>query len=298
MRNFIFAMLAIILSSPISCTCIGDAVEVPPAHMGKLRTEDGLSEKLYLPGQFRLEGGCFICDKLVIAQTTDIQFEEKMELFMPKDKLTLTFDLRGLASVEANEEVAKMIFERIPAKQTDDSNISRISTSKVYGIYAQNVLRTAARNIVARNTIDEVLLNREAISASILEAVATELAKSPIKIKSLGLAAVDPPKVIKDAQIKAKKREVALKTAEADKAVALKEAEKDLEVAKKQQAIDLIEAETRSKVARAEAAGTTNAWFRRKELEVMALFAKSSNAKFVVPLEAVKNPGLFLGLSK
>lgn len=61
---------------------------------------------------------------------------------------------------------------------------------------------------------------------------------SPITISRFELADVQPPDIIVSAQLEAKKREVAIQTANANAAVALVEAEKDLEIAKKRRLVE------------------------------------------------------------
>ena len=56
MKTKLFGTLAALMIATTALSGCGTAVEVPPAHVGKLSTESGLQEGIIHPSKFRLEG--------------------------------------------------------------------------------------------------------------------------------------------------------------------------------------------------------------------------------------------------
>ena len=97
------------------------------------------------------------------------------------------------------------------------------------------------------------------------------------------------------AQEAAKEREVAIQTAEAQKAVQLKEAEAAFEVAQKQQEIDLLEAETQVLVEEKLSTAVNERFIAQRGLRILEDMATNPNKVFILPTEAFKRPDIMIG---
>lgn len=86
--------ICITLFALLSLVGCGHQVQVPPAHVGKVMGRNGYREGTIATSKFRLDTCFAYCNKLVILDVSDIPIKERMELFMPKDKLNMTFDIR------------------------------------------------------------------------------------------------------------------------------------------------------------------------------------------------------------
>ena len=279
-------------------TGCGELVEVPPAHVGKILTKSGYQKGLKSPSRFRLPYDFLNPPKLVLAEVSDHGIKEEMKVFMPKDNLNLTFDVRGTFSITSAEAEIESIFDRlVPSQGGAGATVRGIGFQQVYQTYAQQVVRKRSREVVAEYTIQQVLESRETISEKLLAAVRKDLKNTPISVSVFGLAEVQPPLVIINAQEAAKKREIEIQQAEADKLVKLTEADAALEVAKKQQQVDLTEAETQVLVNNKLAEGVTQAFVTQRALKVLEIMAASDNKIFLVPNEALTNPALLMGIT-
>lgn len=275
----------------------GAVVEVPPAHKGKVLTSTGYQKGIKSPSTFRLPYEWLTNPKLVIAEISDQGKEEKMEVFMPEDNLVLRFDIRGTFSVSNDPDKLDAIFDRLTSKQDGkNSKTLRIDFDDVYSTYATQVIRTRAREVLTRYKIEHVLKNMQIVSKELQDAIVADLKNTPITASMLALANVQPPDVIMKAQEKAAEREIAIQQAEADKLVKLKEAEANLEVARKQQEVELIEAETQVLVDKKLAEGVSEAWMRQRGLSVLEKMAAGDNKVIFIPMEALSNPAIMMGL--
>ena len=146
---------------------------------------------------------------------------------------------------------------------------------------------------MADHTIQQVLESREAISEKLQAAVRADLENTPITVTVFGLADVQPPTVIINAQEAAKKREIEIQQAEADKLVKLTEAEAALAVAKKQQEVDLTEAETQVLVNQKLAEGVTNAFVTQRALKrARDRWPPATTKSFWSPMRRLSNPAV------
>lgn len=296
MKKFIPIVLCAVLSfSLIGC---GKVVEIPPAHVGKLSTKNGLQAGIIPPSKIRLSSLCVTCDNLILAEASDFPMQESLMIYMPKDQLNLKVDLRGIVTISSGEKNINQIFDRVTARQSDSNRVKIIPLSSVYSIYAQPVIREVVRSALTRYTIAQVMENRAQVSQELTTLIRDKLSTTPITIKQLGLADVQPPEVIVKAREAAKEREIAIQRAEADKQVKLKEAEAALEVAKKQQQVDLKEAETQVLVNQKLAEGVNEAFVTQRWLKVMEQLSKNTEGKVIIlPYEAIKNPMIMMGAS-
>lgn len=287
----VLTLLAIFIFLP-SC---GEQTKVPPAHVGKLSTESGLQEGIIQPSKIRLEGWCLKCDELILVEASDYGALEGMVVFMPKDQLNLEVDVRGVFSISSKEANVEKIFDRITADPTESDRVSIIPMTRVYNTYAKQVVRAATRAVIIKYTILQVLQNQEAIAQELAQEVTERLSTTPITITQFGFAGIQPPRVIIDANVAAKKREIEIQEEKADKLVRITRAEGDLAVAIKQKEVDLQKAMTQVLVAKKLAKGVSEAWVTQQALVVLEKLAESSNKVFFMPMEALRNPAIMIG---
>ena len=295
--------LAVLAAAVLLAGC-GERVEVPPAHIGKVLTKNGYKPDNVPPSKFRLEACLWYCDKLILAELSDSGMKESFKLFMPKDQLNMSFDIRFTMSIRNDRESIDSLFARIPAvtsckspdiadpESCNDLDASGIIPSlKVYRIYGQPVLREVVRTVIAKYEINEVASSREVINAEVYKEVSAALQGTPIAVKRLAFADIQFPKVIVDAKEAAKKRETEIQKAEADKQIMLVTMQTKLERAKADRAVRREQALAAQEENAIFSKSVTDEYLKYKHLEVLATLAGNPNAVFV-PYSALDNLGL------
>ena len=268
----------------------GAAVEVPPAHVGKILTKNGYAPETITPSKFRLQPCAAYCDKLVLLQASDVGLKESMTVFMPEDKLNLTVEIRGTYSVAASQKHVDQLFDRMVSQHLS-RRTDIISAPSVYTTYGQQAVRGIVRSEITKYTIADVLSQREAIGQNIHAAISQKLngTNTPIIVSRFELAEVQPPDVIVGAQEAAKRREIDIQKAEADAQVQLVEAERALEVAKMQRAVDREKAQAIAEQNKIAAASITPQLLAYRRLEaaerIYTELAGSSNV-VIVPADS------------
>lgn len=283
------------ICTAILLTSCGKRVEVPTAHIGKIKTASGLEEGLKYPSSFRLPFSLVAKNELILVETSHFPIKETIKLFMPKDKLNLTFDIRGTMYI--TPEQSEALFDRIPAKKVSRS-VQVISSDRVYTTYGQQLIRSKVRSIISRYSIPQLMDQREMVNGELAKEI-QELfdgKKYPLGVIQFGLADIQYPDVIVQAQEVAKEREVAIDTAEAQKQVRLKEAEAALEVARKQQEIDLLEAQTQVLVEQKLNEAVNAAFIQQRALKILDKMATNPNKTFILPSEAFSRPDMLMGV--
>lgn len=279
MKYITIALIALVL------TGCGSKVEVPPAHVGKILTKNGFSPDTLTPSKFRLEACWAYCDALVTLEVSDSALNEKLVVFMPKDKLNLTVDIRGTFSIPNTPSTLDSLFDRVPAVD------GKINARKVYTVYGQQAVRGIVRNEITKYTIQDVLANREKIGQNIHAAIVEKLKtnRTPLVISRFQLADVQPPAVIVNAQEAAKEREIDIQKAQADADVKLVEAALALEVAKKDRLVEREKAEAIAEQNEIAAASITPEILAYKKLEtaqtIYLALAKSGNT-IIIPADS------------
>lgn len=271
--------------------CYGPHVEVKPAEYGKVMSHEGYSEAFYdQPTSFLLPYSWRGTYHLVVIDGADHPIIEPMTVFMPEDKLTLEFEVRGTATVTPDKTRNETLFKKGDfVNDEKNDNIRKLPFTKVYKTYGEPVIRTTARAVVSQYSISEVLSNLENVSSEIESKVRVELKNTPIDLLRLNLAAVNPPKVVVMAQEAKKKREIEVEQANADKMVKLTEADAALEVAKKQQQVDLLEAETQVLVEKKLSESVNEAFVTQRMMKIYEAHAKNGKL-LIVPTDLLRNP--------
>ena len=287
------ALMLVATLTVASLSSCGKRVEVPLAFVGKVKTKEGLQTELHGPSVFSLPFDPMTPPSLILVETSHFAIEEQMNVYMPRDKMNLAVDLRGTFFITADQ--ADDILANVRADQWK-SRISAVSSEQVYKVYASQAIRTKARSLLTQYSIMEVMENRDAISIELREEIGAELTGSPIGIIRLALAEAQPPKVMLDAQESAKKREIEIQEAEADKMVKMTEADAALEIARKQQQIDLLEAETQVLVEQKLSESVNEAFVTQRSLRILEEWGGSQNKVMVLTGEVFANPSLILDL--
>ena len=273
-----FMIVASLVAATFLSAC-GEQVEIPPANVGKILTPNGFSQDILPPSRFRLNfcmAPGMICDKLVTVEASDKAFEEKMEVFMPKDQLLMSFDIR--ATVTLMPDRAAVVFDRLVGEKSDDGR--HISMTEVYNTYAAQRIRTVARTVLAEYSINQITENREAIEAKLTNEIQKSLGETPIQAKFIGLADVSYPSVIIEAKVKAEERRIAIEQEKANREIELTKQAAALDIAKAEQAVRLTKAETIRKENELTAASVTDKYLAYRRLEVMEEMAKNPSTVF------------------
>ncbi|MCQ3830983.1 Band 7 protein [Microbulbifer elongatus] len=276
-------MLLPLMGLVLGLSACADRVEVPPAHVGKILTKNGYKPETVPPSKFRLDMCLYYCDKLVTLAIADFGHLEKFKLFMPRDQLNMSFDIRMTGAV--NEKYIDNIFDRMPPHN------GNISVNQVYNTYAQPVIRDVVRRVIAKYSINEIASSREMLSQELFTAVATSLDGTPIKIKRLGIADVQFPKVITEAKERAAERRELIEQEKAQFEIQKIQMERDLEREKMNRAIAREKAMGQKEVNDLLAKSVTDKYLSYRTLEVLETMAESNNKVFV-PVEALGTIGL------
>ncbi|QFT56751.1 SPFH domain-containing protein [Microbulbifer sp. THAF38] len=276
------SVLGLIASLLLVSAC-GERVEVPPAHVGKVLTESGYKPEVVPPSKFRLDMCMFYCDRLVTMTIADFGHLEKFKVFMPKDQLNMSFDIRMTGAI--SNDAIDSVFDRIPPENNN------ISVNRVYGTYAQPVIRDVVRRVVAKYSINEIASSRESLSHELFSEVSKALKGTPIEVKRLGLADIQFPKVITQAKERAAERRELIEQEKAQFQIQKIQMERDLEREKMNRAIAREKAIGQKEVNDLLAKSVTDKYLAYRTLEVLDKMAESNNKVFL-PVEALGTIGM------
>lgn len=253
----------------------GEKVEVPPAHVGKVMTKSGYKEGVITTSKFRLPKCWAYCDRLVIMDISDTSVMEKMDLFMPKDKLIMDFDIR--MTLAPNPKQYDSLFDRVAA--VNDT----IPQNKVYATYARDIIRSEAREILSQYSIAEIASSLEAVNNILSEKLTTSIQeRTPYLVRQIGLAGVRYPDIITTAQENAAERREQIQQEEAQLEISKVQLERQLQEQKMKRKIEVEKAEAEAEVNKILANSVTDAYVKYHSLQVMYAMANSDN-KMVVP---------------
>ena len=262
----------------VSLAACGSKVEVPAAHVAKIMTKDGYKADTIGTSKFRLDRCWAYCDKLVLLDASDQAVSEKMELFMPEDKLNMTFDLRLTMIINPNKY--EELFARIPP--VDQDGVDVISWDKAYVTYAQQIVRAEAREFLSDFTIAEIASSRETINAQLSQRLTKSInEKTPFQVRYVGLADIQYPKIIVEAQENAAERREKVQQEEAQLQISKVQLERQLQEQQLQRKVDVEKAMAEAEVARIQSQSLTSAYIRYRELQILEKLAESDNKVFV-----------------
>ena len=280
--------IGLVATAAVLLTACGDRVTVSPNEVGKILSPSGYKETVIPTSTFRLDPCLSVCDKLVTLNASDSEVKEQITLFMPKDKLQMSFDVRMVLAVDPSQY--DLLFNKIPATLSPNGGYV-IPLDKVYSVYAQQVIRTISREIMSEYSIADVVSNREVIGAQLANELTKQVKeRTPFIVRYAGLADVSYPAIITDAQEKAAERREQIAEEEAKTQKRMIELERELIEAQKQRKVDVEKAEADAEVNRILANSITPAYVKYKQLEALDKVATSSNTKFI-PFEMLSSMG-------
>ena len=273
-----FRNALVVSALAVSLAACGSKVEVPAAHVAKIMTKDGYKADIIGTSKFRLDQCWAYCDKLVLLDASDQAVSEKMELFMPEDKLNMTFDLRLTMIINPNKY--EELFARIPP--VDQDGVDVISWNKAYVTYAQQIVRAEAREFLSDFTIAEIASSRETINAQLSQRLTKSInEKTPFQVRYVGLADIQYPKIIVEAQENAAERREKVQQEEAQLQISKVQLERQLQEQQLQRKVDVEKAMAEADVARIQSQSLTSAYIRYRELQILEKLAESDNKVFV-----------------
>ena len=273
-----FRNALVVSALAVSLAACGSKVEVPAAHVAKIMTKDGYKADIIGTSKFRLDQCWAYCDKLVLLDASDQAVSEKMELFMPEDKLNMTFDLRLTMIINPNKY--EELFARIPP--ADQNGVDVISWNKAYVTYAQQIVRAEAREFLSDFTIAEIASSRETINAQLSQRLTKSInEKTPFQVRYVGLADIQYPKIIVEAQENAAERREKVQQEEAQLQISKVQLERQLQEQQLQRKVDVEKAMAEAEVARIQSQSLTSAYIRYRELQILEKLAESDNKVFV-----------------
>lgn len=268
--------LALAVSLTVGC---GQKVEVPPGHVAKIMTKDGYQETLIPSSMFRLPFCTTYCDKLVVLDTTDRRYSERLEIFIPKDKLNIKLNIDATLRVDGGK--AKNLFAQLPQSAGATSQDSLITGATVYNTYGKQVMEAEVRSYLTQFSIGEISSNIEKINTDIrliLQKVMSE--RTPFVVVNAGFTNIEFPPTIVNAQIASAERREAVAKEEAQLEVSKVTLERELKEAQLQRQIEKEKAETEAIKQRAVAESITPQYLKMRELEVQQEFIKTWDGKF------------------
>lgn len=237
-----FKNIALSVAAVIGLAGCGQAVEVPPAHVGKVMTKDGYQDNLIPTSKFRLAPCWAYCDRLVLLDVSDKSYVEQMSIFIPEDKLNLSVDIRTTLSINPKKTVE--LFNALsPTEKEDDTSL--ISSNDIYRTYASQIIQAEAREYLSKFSISEIASSNEKINSDIRERLGKAIeARTPFSVRYVGVTNIKYPKIITDAQEKAAERREAIQQEEAQLQISKVKLERELQEARLTRAIEKEKAET------------------------------------------------------
>jgi len=281
--------LLAIVAMCLSLTACGEMVEVPPAYYGKVLTKDGFQPGVVPPSKFRLPMCWAYCDKLVVAEASDNGMRESFTLFMPKNELTMSFDVRMTVAIKSDERTLNGVFDRLPYTAKDGWNV--VSADRIYHTYGKPVVRSKIRSLLVNYSIEEVASSRDKINAELAETLSSALKDTPLVLKTIDLADAKFPDIITNAKEQAAQRREQIAQQEAQREITKVKLEAELEQAKMNKAIRLERADAVLKENEIVAKSVTPEYLEYRRLEVLEAMANNKNTVFV-PVEALGSVGL------
>jgi hypothetical protein len=275
-------MFGLIVAAVMLLQACGQKVEIPPASVGKIMGRDGYREGVIPTSKFRLDPCFAYCDRLVTMSIADFSVTEPMELFMPQDRLVMNFDLRLTMTPKPDEYDS--LFNRIVPNENNN-----ISIVKAYDTYAQQIIRSEAREILSKYSINEVASSREAINAELTAALTKTITeRTPFMVRYLGIADIEYPRVITAAQEAAAERREAIQQEEAQLEISKVQLERALQEERLKRAIEMEKAQAQAEVNRILADSVTPAYVTYRQLEALQSISSSQNTKFL-PVEMLSS---------
>lgn len=270
--------------------CIGERVEVPPASVGMVMGNTGLSGDIIPPSRFRLEPCFFNCDKLVVIEAGDVAINESHAVFMPKDSLELGVGVKMTVALSQDKEELKRVFSRITPKRLESGNFG-VTLEQIYQVYGAAIVTNAVRGAISKASIASVAANQTALGEEIRLAIVDSLKRTPLEVREFTMSELKLPQAVVTANEAVAQKQADIARADAEAQVSIREAQARLETTKAQREADLLAAQVTSEMNKILAEGVTPGVLRYMELQVLQEVAKNGNTIFF-PLDMVGSTGL------
>lgn len=243
MKN-LFRFTAMLVFSLILSAC-GSRVEVPPAHVAKIMTKDGYQENLIPSSKFRLPPCFAYCDRLVLLDTSDKAVKEKLQIFIPEDKLNLDLGVQVTLSLDPTK--TEPLFNTLSPVEVDSST-SKIDWEKIYVTYAQQIVLTETREYMSKFSIAEIASSLERVNIDLRDLLSKRIAeKTPFQVRFVGVTDIRYPEIITKAQENAAERRERIQQEEAQLQISKVTLERELQEVRLQRQIELEKAQIEAK---------------------------------------------------
>ena len=231
-----YSVLIVFVSLVLFVGCNSD---VPPGHVGQVKTSSGWSGKVLAPGLHT----CYGRDEMWVVENRDTTKSEAVQVLLQKDQVnfgvtaSLTFTLKD----DAKDVIP--VFDRVKPSATE-GGAKKISLDDVYTTYARPIVLSQTNRVVMVYTTEQILADANKLQNELQTAIMTQLEGTPVKVKFVLITNLDFPEFITKAQEKAKNAEVAIKEEEFKQKSRLIEAENKMKVAEVDYQVKLLEAKT------------------------------------------------------
>lgn len=276
-KTWLFILVVVFLPA------CGKMVEVPPAAVGIVKDKEGYVGDFIPPSAFRLPA-CFMdpCPSPVYIGLNHNRVTESMDVFLPKSNMQIDdVQVNIVAGIRNDPGSLRQVLTKVsPSIAKGDY---WITFNQVYNVYAKERVRAIVRESVAGKELEWLLANRGPYGKQIFSELNKALSKigSPIEIRQMSFAKLNPPPAIRESFEKAKRRQIELQEADAKMNLDIKKAEAALQVAKRQAAVQLERALAFKAEALAMAKAATPQWLAMRRLEVLEVMAKNNSAVFI-----------------
>jgi multidrug efflux pump subunit AcrA (membrane-fusion protein) len=219
---------------------------------------------------------------------TGIPYVQAPQAAYPQNKPALTADeINMLRKSHLNPSKLDMTVEPIEitisqCNHHDQNGVDVISWNKAYVTYAQQIVRAEAREFLSGFTIAEIASSRETINTQLSQRLTKSInEKTPFQVRYVGLADIQYPKIIVEAQENAAERREKVQQEEAQLQISKVQLERQLQEQQLQRKVDVEKAMAEAEVARIQSQSLTPAYIRYRELQILEKLAESDNKVFV-----------------
>ena len=271
-----FPLVALSLSAFLTTAC-GTRVDVETGEVARVLSHDGLEEKIYKPGSFRLDYcGTGACPKLVrlqVNKSTELLTIDS--LFLPKSNVDISNVQVGIQfQVKEDEESIRLIYEDVRPESGGVDRVMLITAEKVYETFLARKAPDAIVTALREHTVDEVLTNVPEIAKHTKDAINKMLEDAEVTELGFPNGIGEPPHEV----LKAKRRLFAI---EEEKARQIKALEAELSIEEQRQRVQKIRVE--NDVVNAKIAGVSYGTY--VQLKNQERFADAADAMAEAVLE-------------
>lgn len=215
----------------------GTKVDVPPAMLGKIMTKDGYREGTIAPSSFRLDWCWAYCDNLVLVDTSDRAAQERLQIFIPEDKLNLELEVQVTMSLNAAKSEA--LFGSISPTESAGS-VSLIDWDTVYKTYAKQIVMTETREYLSKYSISQIASSLEKVNGELRDILSKKIQdRTPFVVRYAGITKIEYPKIITAAQENAAQRREQIQQEEAQLEISKVQLSRELQETQLRRQIDL-----------------------------------------------------------